>query len=887
VRARANPFCGPADTTFRFVLLVVAAVAAGAFAWDWLWFTNNGDRYLATLGACEQRVSADTSIDASLSGATDRSQAVERCLGSFAREQAVWSALGAVAVLVVAIVIVAVVPRWKIRRRQLRPVAEKLPAVAERVHAIAAEQGIQTPPGVLWNRRSKSGDALAFGVPGHYRVALGPALVAQAYTDRPAFDAVVRHELAHIVNRDVVLTYFANAIWYAWCLVALLPLAVDLALFDRPLLFSVGWRTAVITAVIYLTRNGLLRAREHYADVGASRHDGPDGALAQVLDAPRERAVDRRPSLLRWHPSTAERLAIVRDPTPLLRLGLLDAFAAGIVGGIAIPTVSNFALNLASGSTAVRYWPSVGTAVLAALLGGVLATAVWRSRVAVRTSAPGGRPPALVALVLAGGVLFAQPLSLSSTFETQILPTTIAEMGALVATLVLVVAVYLWALDVADAGVDDRTPRRPLLVTVVGATALALAWAVTMALFLTDLTHQFAVFPSLAGLVGISADDWRSLPDLLLHRSRTSRLDWVVWVGLVGVPLAGVAIARRRRSRAEIDTPPSWAYLELPPPGTPWRRLDGVRLQPALLAGVLGGAAGALVAVAGRLVYKGLVGGESAEGWRKIRLLEGTVWIGAGAVLVTATVMAARSKRLPMALGLLAGLVAALVSATGILIGWTFLGDNVGGVLIEAVARPVIGLGLFAGLLGASIGVGGRAVATSWHAPASLTRRAGPVGWAAVGIAGAVLLASLGAGVALAGGTAPVESDFRDFALTDGVAVVTEVLRLEQQLQLLPTDPAQAVQTLRASLVPQFRALHDRAANGLALTRPVGELRDRLASDLGATADGLEAYAGALEQADADAAQRAAFAVQGALRRLDGSGTELLQHVASSTPLSG
>jgi hypothetical protein len=262
----------------------------------------------------------------------------------------------------------------------------------------------------------------------------------------------------------------------------------------------------------------------------------------------------------------------------------------------------------------------------------------------------------------------------------------------------------------------------------------------------------------------------------------------------------------------------------------------------------------------------------------------GTWWIGAGAVLVTAAVVAARSRRLPMALGMMAGLVTALLASAGILVGWAILGDHVGGVLIEELARPVIGLGLLTGLLGALLGIGARAVA---HAVRPAPARAGPIGWAAITIAGVVLLASVGAGVALAGGTAPVESDYRDFALTDGVAVVTEVLRLEQQLQLLPTDPTQAIETLRSSLVPQFRALHDRAANGLTLTRPVGELRDRLAADLGAAADGLDAYARALEQADTEAAQRAAFAVQSALRRLDGSGTELLEHVAGSTALTG
>lgn len=40
-----------------------------------------------------------------------------------------------------------------------------------------------------------------------------------------AFEAVILHELAHIRNKDVNQTYLAIAIWRAFVLAALLPLA--------------------------------------------------------------------------------------------------------------------------------------------------------------------------------------------------------------------------------------------------------------------------------------------------------------------------------------------------------------------------------------------------------------------------------------------------------------------------------------------------------------------------------------------------------------------------------------------------------------------------------------------------------------------------------------
>ena len=72
-----------------------------------------------------------------------------------------------------------------------------------------------------------------------------------AAVKKPAdFDAVILHELAHIKNRDIDQAYLALAIWRAFVVAALLPLAVLL-------IFTWGvseprqliWRVAV-TALI-------------------------------------------------------------------------------------------------------------------------------------------------------------------------------------------------------------------------------------------------------------------------------------------------------------------------------------------------------------------------------------------------------------------------------------------------------------------------------------------------------------------------------------------------------------------------------------------------------------------------------------------------------------
>src|SRR5262249_27996163 len=131
--ARANPLCGPSDTTYRFALLAATTVAASAFAWDWLWMTFNGGKFQSTLVACEDKLTANGTFDNSIDGSAAHSRALQRCLGSISRDQALWSILGAVAVVLGALVITAGLPRWKVWRRRLTPIAERLPRIDDRV----------------------------------------------------------------------------------------------------------------------------------------------------------------------------------------------------------------------------------------------------------------------------------------------------------------------------------------------------------------------------------------------------------------------------------------------------------------------------------------------------------------------------------------------------------------------------------------------------------------------------------------------------------------------------------------------------------------------------------------------------------------------------------
>ena len=235
---------------------------------------------------------------------------------------------------------------WITRRRKLQPLtAADAPAVVEEVAELAREQELD-PPRLFWNPLDASAGGLAFGHPGRYSVAIGGGLVVKQVADPPAFRAVVRHELAHIRNRDVGITYFTLAVWYAFLLVAVVPFIVTLL--GDALLPNVMWRLAVLALLVYLTRNAVLRSREVYADLRASVPDGPGGALRRVLAALPRPKTDPLTGVRSAHPDPARRLAALDDTRPLFPLGAVVAFAAGLTATIAFDSVKQLLSSFVS-----------------------------------------------------------------------------------------------------------------------------------------------------------------------------------------------------------------------------------------------------------------------------------------------------------------------------------------------------------------------------------------------------------------------------------------------------------------------------------------------------------------------------------------------------------
>jgi hypothetical protein len=264
---------------------------------------------------------------------------------------------------------------------------------------------------------------VAFGRAGQYYVALAGGLVTQFYTDPAAFRAVLRHELGHLRNGDVDKTYLAVATWRAFLLTAVIPLGFVLLRSPAGSIIDLGWRVLCLAALVYLSRNAVLRAREFYADARASIWDGEAGALRRVLEvvAPAAQAPRtwRRWRLigasavtgpLRVHPDARRRREALDDPQRLFRMGFWEALAAGVATGIAFPSVELLlSLFIPASHASLR---SLGAGLLLApFVVGVVGLGAWRATFA--TLARGETPHVAVQLGLGigAGILLGQQLS--------------------------------------------------------------------------------------------------------------------------------------------------------------------------------------------------------------------------------------------------------------------------------------------------------------------------------------------------------------------------------------------------------------------------------------------------------------------------------------------
>jgi Zn-dependent protease with chaperone function len=163
-----------------------------------------------------------------------------------------------------------------------------------------------------------------------------------------SFRAAVLHELAHLANRDVTRSYWAEASWIILVPVLTL-LIVTLWMFRSSLAvpdwFQAGIHMISILLVVELIRRGILRGREHEADLRTALLWNAGEPLRSSLaedesDLSSPGALRKQLSRLwRRHPTTAERRDVLDYPNRALVLGMDVPFLAGLLFGNLIVSI--------------------------------------------------------------------------------------------------------------------------------------------------------------------------------------------------------------------------------------------------------------------------------------------------------------------------------------------------------------------------------------------------------------------------------------------------------------------------------------------------------------------------------------------------------------------
>ncbi|MFI6483560.1 M48 family metalloprotease [Nonomuraea sp. NPDC050663] len=357
-------------------------------------------------------------------------------------------------------------PSRIVRRQGLIPLpAERYPAAAAEIGRLVAEAGVPGRGRVLVDPGDQSVRGRSFGAFGAWQVRLSLGAVRHHPAQAAALRAVLRHELAHVRNRDLDLVSLVRAAWWLFLGGAVVMMAVQAVQWPGDLPRRLP-PLAVALVVALATTAAISRVREHYADLRAADANRAAGDPAFPPVEPESRRWSR---LLAWHPPVGVREQVVRDPARLLRPSPLEAVLTGATAGLAQPYLAAFAGFFVGGEPRDgRVQAGVAIGVLVAAVTG---TAMWRDT--LRTRGLGSRPPsglvsgaALTAGLFIGiaGTLTTTDGSLAAAMAHN-LPLALASAVIL---LVLCAGLCRWHALAADAWLEvSARPVRALAVTVI------------------------------------------------------------------------------------------------------------------------------------------------------------------------------------------------------------------------------------------------------------------------------------------------------------------------------------------------------------------------------------------------------------------------------------
>jgi Zn-dependent protease with chaperone function len=681
---RPNPFAFASDTTFRFVLLICAVAAMAIVTWSTVWVSTHFVQVKTNIDRCESVVQRPPATDAL--GAYQRvreiRQAMRECVRlALFRPAALAGLAGMVGVLAVAALLYWCMPAWRIRRHRLKPLeVDAIPGLGLELRELQHKADVHERVRFLVDPLSPVVGAVAFGRVGRRYIALYRGLLnrftSDSDKDREEFRAVVRHELAHLRNRDLDKTYLTVAVWWAFVLAGLIPFLFDQLMWLLYLDISNGlirsvWRVAMITLLVILIRNAVLRSRELYADMRVTTLDGDNGVLRRVLGERADRGVEpgrawRVP--FRKHPPYWLRCTTLDNPTVLLQFGFWEALATGVVAALAVNAVQ-FELGLLvstsmDGEPASAWWSG---ALFAPLTAGIVGLGLWRATFA--SSLTGKEEPVRyhrIGIGLGLGLALGDLLDLGATMRAgrvDLVGQPVPIATVLIGAAIVVVGSWLlvrWVAMAASAWMGAVTAHRsPRVLTSAAVTVVALVLAGGLPLLLvlqgwsraTNVQDALGVVPLVLSLV--------MGPTFTKPAAAVASLGFLtlLWV----YPLVGAMRSDHHHS------PARWTTLDGVPPT---RSIAGrsVNLSAAARTGLVAGGILIVLLVSDRLLMHMLV----PQIQRQTQTWQGNFYfrmlmLAIGMQALAAVWAALRVPVLRVPHGLLAAFITGIVAVLGVL----------------------------------------------------------------------------------------------------------------------------------------------------------------------------------------------------------------------------
>jgi Zn-dependent protease with chaperone function len=527
-----------AGTTLRFVLLLLLiAASCVSFLHDLTPYDDglSGKREVLCIaaGGIENLSGVLTAVP------PDRTmRAIDACVAGIHDAALRWTLGTTATVLLIAFVTYWAIPHWRRRRRRLVPLAEYAASegVADgaglhtELQELVTAADLSAPPEFVVDTVSTAVDAVVFGRMGRYTVCLHGGLLVQRATAPDGFRAVVLHELAHIRNRDVDLTYAGVALWRVFLAAVLLPYAVvsllpapapaDVSVWRQPWQGTVHdlVRAVALTVLVYLARADVLRTRETYADLDALRSiarlpgfggrpgDGRVGDRDGRDAGPTwwSGPLDAFLRLWRTHPRWDERLRMAEDPSGLFAVTPLPMFLAGVAAVLVADQLGVLGSGALTRSMRIVPW------LAAVLVAGIAANAVWR---AVAYAAVTGRdtPSGLGAgTALGAGLTIGQLVTFQ---DTNVLLFPRQPAGLLLIAPVMSALLW-WTAECADLWVRSSRGRSVMPGHLAGLTATACVFSAWFTKWDTVVGPQVTGFVDwpvrqlAASFTGVDAAAW-------------------------------------------------------------------------------------------------------------------------------------------------------------------------------------------------------------------------------------------------------------------------------------------------------------------------------------------------------------------------------------------